>query len=144
MENYQNYVQVTKEQLLKAIGHLEYSYEKIQNLPTHVQDSDNETLETWESFCARFSRVSDIFMMKFVKVYVRADDPGFNGTFRDFMNQAEKLNLIDDVNEWMKIRELRNIASHDYSQDDLEKLFVQIKQFAPMLISLRQMLEKSK
>ena len=60
-------------QLKKAIQHLEYSYHKVNQLPAHPDKLDEETLETWESFCARYSRVIDLFLMKYLKAQVRKD-----------------------------------------------------------------------
>lgn len=142
MGKHEDYLILVKEQLKKAIAHLEYSYNKIVKLPTNPDVMDDEILETWESFCARFSRVADIFLVKFVKVFVKVDDPGFSGTFRDFLNQAEKLDLIDDVRTWMKIRELRNVAAHEYSEQDLENFFLQVKEQAPKLLKIKQLLDK--
>ena len=127
--------QTTK--LLKAIQHLDYSYKKIINLPTEPSKLDEETLETWESFAARFCRVADIFLVKFVRAFVLIHDPGFSGSFRDFLHQAEKLGLLDNTETWMAIRELRNISAHEYTDKDLAVFFQRLKVEAPLLISLK-------
>ena len=69
-----------KGKLQRAITHLRYSYNKIINLPLPEQLSqfDEELLETWESFAARFSRVTDIFLTKYIRTLILQDDPGFN------------------------------------------------------------------
>ena len=56
--------------LLKAIGHLEYTYNKIVTLPVEPAQLDEETFETRESFAVRFCRVADVFLSK----YLRARD----------------------------------------------------------------------
>ncbi len=129
-----------KEKLLKAIGHLEYSYNKILKLPVAPAELDEASLETWESFAARFCRVADVFLSKYLRAFVLLQDPGFNGSFRDFINQAEKLNLIDNTENWMAIRELRNISAHEYTDKDLAAFFHQLKKEAPRLISIKQSL----
>ena len=35
-------------------------------------------------------------------------------SIRDILNRLERLNLIDDVESWVYIRELRNTVSHNY------------------------------
>ena len=140
MEKIEKYLIEVEKQLEKAIVHLEYSYNKIVKLPTAIDAMDEEILETWESFSARFSRVADIFLVKYIKAKVKIDDPGFIGTFRDFLNQAEKLLLIEDLKIWLKIRELRNIAAHEYSESNLEVFFQQLKTLAPKLITIRDKL----
>ena len=138
----QKFLKEQREKLLKAIGHLEYSYNKIIQITPNIEKLDEEDLETWESFSARFCRVADIFLSKYIRTFVLLDDPGFIGTFRDFINQAEKLNLIKDVELWMSIRELRNISAHDYSDKDLTLFFKKLQQEAPLLIALKNLLPK--
>jgi len=126
-----------KEKLLKAIRHLEYSYNKVVNLPAEPDQLDEETLETWESFAARFCRVADVFLAKYVRAFVLLEDPGFNGSFRDTLNQAEKLNLINNTETWMAVRELRNISAHEYTDKDLAGFFHKLRAEAPKLIAIK-------
>lgn len=140
MSSYAKLLISSQQKLLKAIHHLDYSYKKIQKLPIDVNELDEENLETWESFAARFARVSEIFLTRYIRAYVLSNDPGFEGTLRDFVNQAEKLGLIDDAKIWMGIRELRNITSHDYSEKDLSQFFARIKNEAPRLLKIQDQL----
>lgn len=113
------FLQEQKNKLLKAIAHLDYSYNKVLQLPVDPDALDDETLETWESFAARFGRVSDVFLTKYLRGLILLQDPGFNGSLRDFLNQGEKLRIIDNTETWMAIRELRNISAHEYTDNDL-------------------------
>ena len=140
MSNKQNFLIEQREKLLKDIGHLEYSFQKVQQIPSDIELLDEENLETWESFSARFCRVADIFLSKYIRAFVLVQDPGFIGSFRDFVNQAEKFNLLCDVELWMSIRELRNISAHDYTDKDLSLFFKRLYQEAPLLISLKNIL----
>ena len=56
------------------------------------------------------------------------------------INQAEKLEVIDDANVWMGIRALRNISVHDYTEKDLSQFFIRLKQEAPRLLQLKEKL----
>ena len=136
----QEFLNIQKEKLLKAISHLEYSYQKILSLPTDPEQLGEETLETWESFAARFCRVADIFLMEYLRAYVLKEDPGFTGSLRDFVNQAEKLNLITNAEKWMAIRELRNISTHEYTDKDLAEFFKRIKKEALDLLAIKNKL----
>ena len=124
-------------QLVKALDHLAFSYQKVQKLPSKSSELDNETLETWESFSARFSRVAEIFLIRYLKTRVLLEDRGFRGTLRDFLNQAEKMNLIDDAEQWMQVRELRNITAHEYNDQDLTGYFQKLLAEAPKLLAIR-------
>lgn len=131
-----------KRKLAKALNHLQYSYSKIQQLPTDADLLDEESLETWESFAVRFARVADIFITRYLRTYVLLNDPGFSGSLRDFINQAEKIKLIDNADHWLAIRELRNITAHEYSEDDLTEFFKRLKNECPKLLSLTTLLQE--
>ncbi|MBI5448276.1 MAG: hypothetical protein HY939_06075 [Gammaproteobacteria bacterium] len=132
------FLEEQKNKLLKAIQHLAYSYHKIIKLPTHPNQLDEETLETWESFSARFGRVADVFLTRYLRTFVLLHDPGFNGSFRDFINQGEKLGVIDHADTWMAIRELRNISAHEYTDKDLAEFFKKLKLETPKLLALKE------
>lgn len=121
-------------QLKKALKHLEYSRKKIQSLPKRLDENDEESLETWESFAARFSRVVDIYLTKYIKCKVKKNDPGFDGTLRDYLNHAEKMKLVTDVDHWMATRELRNIQAHDYTEEELEKFLIALQNESDFVI----------
>lgn len=131
-----NLINDEKKQLLKALKHLDYSYNKINKFSAHVDSDDDENLEIWESFSARFSRVVDIFLSKFVRSYILYNDPGFKGSLRDHINTAEKLSLIDDSNWWLGLRELRNIAAHEYNNDDIAQFYSRLYYECPRLLQL--------
>jgi len=122
--------------LHKALQHLSYSYDKILNKTANIAELDEEGLADWESFSARFSRVADIFLAKYVRTCVLIEDPGYKGTMRDFVNQGEKLGIIDDARAWIAIRELRNITVHDYPDEDLAKFLERLRTECPRLLAI--------
>ena len=130
----------TSVKLEKALVHLEYSFRKVQKLPDDLSKMDEEAMETWESFSSRFSRVSDIFTMQFIRTRVAIDEPGFKGSTRDYLNKAEKLNLISDAKTWVTIRELRNVEAHEYNDDDLTAFYRKLKSLCPELLAIRKIL----
>ena len=123
-----------KIQLQKALKHLEYSFAKVPSTPTSISKIDEEELARWESLTARFSRIVDIFIGKFLRFAVLEQDPGFEGFVRDFLNAGEKLGLIHDVNEWLDFRAVRNRIAHEYLDDQLEDLFKYIHKSTPIVI----------
>jgi len=137
IEKHEDYKKKIQTHLDKALAHLQYSFNKVQKLPTLLDALDEESLATWESFSARFSRVVDIFLMRYVKAVVKFNDPGFDGTLRDYLNQAEKLKLIDDAKEWIQLRELRNITAHEYTDKDLSEFFQRLRSECPRVLKLK-------
>lgn len=128
--------------LKKALEHLVYSYNKIKNHPTLIQSLDEEKMADWESFSARFSRVADIFLSKYLRARIMIEDPGFKGTMRDFVNQGEKIGIIDDARAWMAIRELKNITVHDYPDEDMEKFLERLRFEYPRIIAIKDRIGK--
>lgn len=122
--------------LKKALMHLSYSYQKILLLPTNPEVLDDETLETWEGFSARFARVVDLFITRYLRTLILIEDPGFNGTVRDILFFAEKKHWIEKAEDWLAVRELRNISAHDYTEKELGDFFQKIKHHTPQLLQL--------
>ncbi|MBB71249.1 MAG: hypothetical protein CMF50_02475 [Legionellales bacterium] len=140
MPDYEVLLKETSRKLSKALEHLDYSYNKISNLPDQLSDMDDEIMETWESYSSRFARVSDIFVTQFLRTKIALEEPGFKGTTRDYLNKAEKLGLITDANEWAMIRELRNAAAHEYNDEDLTAFYQKLKSLCPTLLSIKSVI----
>src|SRR5690348_15870215 len=94
-------VETYKRKLLKALSHLDYNFKKYHVLADAVRQLDDQGLETWASFSARFSRVSDIYLTRYVRAKVLEDDPIFKASLSDFVNQGEKSGLVDDADTCM-------------------------------------------
>ena len=100
-------------------------------------DLENDELEAFEALNSRFARSEDIFLNRYIRAAVLAEDPAFRGTFKDFLNQAEKQNIITSVADWMDVQELRNKIAHECEEDDLLRVFESVLLEAPKLLSLR-------
>ena len=136
-----NYVAILEElsvKLLKALDHLDYSYNKVLKLPEDLSKMDDEELETWESFSSRFSRVSDIFIMQYLRARIALVEPGFKGSTRDYLNKAEKFGVIESAVQWTTIRELRNAEAHEYNDTDLSEFYKKIRSLCPVLLEIRK------
>ena len=138
--DYQELLESHAQAIKKSLVHLKYSYEKVKKLSIHIDKTDSETLETWEGFVARFSRVSDIFVMKYLKTRVKISDPGFRGSLIDLLNMSEKLNFIEDARVWYRIRELRNQATHDYTEEEFGEYLEEIRQLTPTVLAIEKIL----
>ena len=114
--------------LLKALTYLEKSFSKAQKLPTRLDKCTDEDLETWESFTSRFARVVDIFLTKYICLMILKQDPGFEGTIKDYLNFAEKIG----------IREYRNIQAHDYTEESFDSFVTGLLHNTPELLKIRQ------
>lgn len=138
-------VQTPKQQLLEqyakdlalALDYLEYSLQKVLKLPKHRHELNKDTLEGWESFSARYARATDLFTNKYIRTYVAIQEPGFRGSTKDLLNQAEKHRFIDDASVWSEIRELRNYTAHEYSSEAFDFYIERLLQTVPEILKLK-------
>lgn len=126
--------------IVKSLNRLEYSYARVLKFPTNPENLTEEHYEAWDGFSTRFSRTADIFLSKYIKAAITEDDPGFDGKFHDYLNRAQKIGLIDNIDDWLDIRSLRNVIVHEYTDDDLEKIFQKMLKYTPLLTGLRKKL----
>ena len=136
MTNFDDLLKKYRQQVLKALKHLQYSHDRVQKLSTDMDQLSEAQLSDWESLAARFSRASDLFLSKYVRTSVLKGDPAFRGSLRDFLDQAEKQGLVESALEWMEIRETRNVSAHEYSEEKLADHFEKVRKLAPKLLAL--------
>lgn len=74
----------------------------------------------------RFSKLQDSMGEKLFPALLESLGEDIRGIpFIDLLNKMEKLNLLDDQQEWFILRETRNIVTHEYpfiNQDIVEGL----------------------
>jgi hypothetical protein len=99
-------------------------------------------LAEWECLTARFSRVAEIFLQRYLRTWVLIRDPGFEGSFRDYLNASEKYGLINDAAPWLAVREMRNKMAHEYEDERLALLFSEVRTRTPLLIELQSIVQK--
>jgi hypothetical protein len=139
---YNNLLEDLCKKLDRALKHLEYSAQKTASLPTAVANLSEQELSDWEGFTSRFSRVSEIFLQRYIRTWILTRDPGFSGSFRDFLNAAHKHGLIDSIEPWMQIREMRNRMAHEYEDSRLQILFEEVRLRTTTLLTIRDILSR--
>lgn len=124
------------ESLKKARNHLAYSFNKVQKIALN-RELKEEELESLESFSSRFARFSDMLISKHLRLLALEKDPAFRGSVIDLLNQAEKFGWIDSAETWKRIRQLRNVAAHEYEAEDYKKLYQELISLTPRLLDVR-------
>jgi hypothetical protein len=125
-----------RNKLLRALKHLEYSHARVASLDTDLTHLSEQELAEWESYTARFARAAEIFLQRYLRTWVLMRDPGFSGSFRDFLNVGHKLGLIDSPETWLAIREMRNRMAHEYEDTRLKLLFEEVRSRTPFVLQL--------
>lgn len=124
--------QAVRVNLARARGHLDYSFRKVTGIPLSNELTE-EQLEVLESFSSRFARYSDLIVSKYFRLLILEKDPAFRGSVIDTLNLAEKFGWIDNAVAWRRIRELRNVAAHDYEAEEYRKLYAELIALTPEL-----------
>lgn len=79
-------------------------------------DDDEDLAERVEAFVARFGRLQDTLGDKVLPAWLAAHGER-PGSFADNLDRAERLGLIEDAQEWIDMRKLRNQMVHEYVED---------------------------
>ena len=123
----------TREKLSSALAWLQRSVQKCSQ-KDRQQEGTADDYEAFEALTSRFARVSDILLQKFFRA-LDVVELTEGGTLLDVLLRAEKRGLVESVDDFLEIRELRNEISHEYAIDDLPGLFEAVLDKAPELIS---------
>ena len=73
-------------------------------------------IDTLESFVGKFSRMQDTVMDKLLPTFLQAVGESV-GTALDNLNRAQRLGLVQNPDEWLAMRLLRNRLVHEYVDD---------------------------
>ena len=115
----------------RSLEALRYSYSKCTTIIEKAEFNHNEQ-ESFEALTSRFARTSDIFTQKVLKTLFSLIQE-YPKTFIDAANLLEKVEIINNADDLLNIRELRNQIAHEYVNDDLRALFTDVLQFVPEL-----------
>jgi hypothetical protein len=111
---------------------LGYSFDKCTNIGLKSEYSPEE-LESFESLCSRFARLSDIMTQKIFRLLaeIALELPG---SVRDRINRAEKWELIDSAETFVDIRMVRNDIAHEYLPEAILDIFKKVMKLTPALL----------
>jgi hypothetical protein len=72
-------------------------------------------LALFDQLIYRFSKLQDSMGSRLFKQLLEALEEDISGLpFIDILYRLEKLNLINNAKDWMVLRQIRNIVSHEY------------------------------
>ena len=80
-----------------------------------VSDIKDEQVEHIDQFIYRFMKLQDCIGLRlFPSLLENLQEDFKNRPFIDLLNRLEQLEIIDSVNLWQELRELRNNIAHEY------------------------------
>ena len=115
----------------KSAKALYHSYDKCKMIGEKTE-YDLEEQESFEALTSRFARTSDILTQKVFKTLFILLQENIK-TIIDAANFLEKLTIIDNADELLNIRELRNQIAHEYIESDIRGLFLDVLHHVPQL-----------
>lgn len=106
----------------KHVTRMESAYNKMKpffpltNLSYPILTEDQ--IEHIDQYVYRFTKLQDTIGERFMKNFIQIlqENTG-NQAFIDILNRFEKIGMLQSVDTWLELRELRNILSHQYDDN---------------------------
>jgi hypothetical protein len=110
----------TLEECNKHILRISHALEKMQIfIPLNVEQYQKLTeddIAHIDQLIFRFSKLQDTMGDRlFPLILIALQENVENKPFLDILNRLEKLNIIDSSSEWLTLRGLRNVVTHEYA-----------------------------
>jgi uncharacterized protein with HEPN domain len=115
----------------KSLVALAYSYEKCSAFEKKNEYNLDEQ-ESFEALTSRFARTSDILTQKVLKALFIVLQENIRSII-DAANYLEKLDIIENADDLLNIREIRNQIAHEYVESDIRALFFDVLRYVPEL-----------
>jgi hypothetical protein len=89
--------------------------------PNSVRKLSPEQVSHTDQLIYRFSRLQDTMGTKLFPLILQGLGEYDQGQpFIDMLNKLEKFSLIDSAEQWLRLREIRNLVSHEYPDNEKE------------------------
>lgn len=128
------------EALEKSLDVLNYSFRKCKSLG-EKEEYEQEEQESFEALTSRYARTSDILTQKVFKSLFALLQENVK-TIIDSANILEKLGIVENADDILNIRELRNQIAHEYVEADLNALFMDVLRYVPAIETVANNLKK--
>lgn len=99
-------------------------------------------LETYDSMTNRFLRVYEVFTGTVLKSCDYVFEGSSLGELRDRLNRAEKRDILENVDEWINMRKIRNTIAHEYLPEKVAEMDTSIRKWTPIIEEAMLKLEK--
>lgn len=119
-------------ELVAARKHLDFSAERVRNLPNDLRQISDAQLESAEAFTTRFARTVDLLVNKVLRGLdlVELKPPG---TLLDVVNGAEQRGFVASAATLREMKMIRNEVAHDYAGTRLPSVFAFCRERKPAL-----------
>lgn len=111
-----------------------------------IVDIDENDIPLFELLVSRFAKLQDFIGRKIIDEYLQTQgEYAEEYTMLDKLNLLEKFGIIESVQEWQKMREVRNHLTHEYPDhpEFTLKYMNQLYDLTPKLILIFERIKKS-
>jgi len=85
------------------------------------RDLSEDQISHSDQLIYRFSQLQDTIGNKLFPMILQGiGEYAQNMPFIDRLNRLEKLSIIDDAEKWLNLREIRNLVTHEYPDNEEE------------------------
>ena len=96
-----------------------FAYQKIKGLfplnQISYSELSGEQISFADQLIYRFSKLQDLMGNKLFRLILEGlQEDVENLPFIDVLNKLEKLKILNDTNQWLILRETRNLVTHEY------------------------------
>ena len=118
----------------KALISFNKNFKRCKKVGFKDQYNDTE-LDSFDSLNAKFARISDIYTQKILKtILLVLQEEKF--TLIDRANYAEKVGMVENAQDIVNIRNLRNTIAHDYCIVDISEITKDLLKYSEILIKI--------
>ena len=133
-------LQESLEMLEKSLSYLIESYEKCRKIGVKDNYNSQELIE-FEALTSRFARTVDILTARVIRALLRFLREEKN-TLIDVANYLEKLEIIENADELLLLRDTRNLIAHEYVLENVNELFKEVLNQTPKIFDISQSLKE--
>ena len=132
-------------------AHLQSAWLEAVDFPALKTEAKDYTLtdsqiRTLDQLVFRFGKLQDAIGTRLLPTLLQLlQEWQENEAFLDKLNRAEKLGLLYSVDQWQRLRELRNQITHEYP-DNPEAIIIGLRRLAahvPILLEMHEQIAKA-
>jgi len=129
-------------QLIKSIAWLVKSYNKCRDIELEKFELlKDEEIEGLEAFANRFGRSIDILLNKVLRSLDLLELEDVSKKL-DIVIRAEKRGFVDNYEQLIEVKDLRNELFHEYIEDSILETFKEIIEKTPFLLDTNDKINK--
>ena len=133
-------LQESLKMLEKSLSYLIESYERCKKIGVKDNYSSQELIE-FEALTSRFARTVDILTARAIRSLLRFLREEKN-TLIDVANYLEKLEIIENADELLLLRDTRNLIAHEYVLENVNELFKEVLNQTPKIFEISKRLKE--